>query len=228
MSLLRPRFFWPFMQTDVEDHVNRKCECVIDQKPNERSRAELQPHKSTSPFELVSVDFLQLEESSGGYDHILVLVDHFTRYAVCYPTKNKAGKTAAKCIFDDFVLRFGYPSKLLHDQGTEFENQLFYHLEKLSGIKKKHTTPYHPECNGKAERFNRTLLGMLRTLPKTAKGRWKDHLQRMVHAYNATTSRSTGYSPFFLMFGREPRLPVDLLFGEVNQEPSMKLYRQYV
>ena len=126
------------------------------------------------------------------------------------------------------MLRFGYPSKLLHDQGTEFENQLFYHLEKLSGIKKKHTTPYHPECNGKAERFNRTLLGMLRTLPKTAKGRWKDHLQRMVHAYNATTSRSTGYSPFFLMFGREPRLPVDLLFGEVNQEPSKESYRQYV
>ena len=174
MSLLRPRFFWPFMQSDVENHVNNNCECIIDQKPNERIRAELQPHKSTSPFELVSIDFLQLEQSSGGFDHILVLVDHFTRFAVCYPTKNKAGKTAAKCIFIDFVLRFGYPAKLLHDQGTEFENQLFYHLEKLSGIKKKHTTPYHPECNGKAERFNRTLLGMLRTLPQSEKGRWNE------------------------------------------------------
>ena len=125
-------------------------------------------------------------------------------------------------------MRYGYPAKILHDQGTEFENELFYHLERMSGIKKKHTTPYHPECNGKAERFNRTLLGMLRTLPKIGKSRWKDHLQRMVHAYNATTSRSTGYSPFFLMFGREPRLPIDLLFSEVTDEPKRKSYRQYV
>ena len=227
LPLLRSRFYWPFMQLEAEEYVSN-CRCVVEQKPNQKVFAPMEPVLTTSPFELVSLDFLQLEQSSGGYDHILVLVDHFTRYAVCYATKNKEGKTAAKCLFDDFVLKFGFPNKILHDQGGEFENDLFYHLERLSGVKKKHTTPYHPQCNGKAERFNRTILGMLRTLPESGKSRWKDHLQKMVHAYNATTSRSTGYSPFYLMFGREPRLPIDLMFEDVGVGPSRKSWRGYV
>ena len=118
---------------------------------------------------------------------------------------------------------------MLHDQGTEFENNLMAELKELAGIKGAHTTPYHPMCNGKAERFNRTLLSMLRTLPETAKSRWKDHLQKMVHAYNATVSRSTSFTPFYLMFGREPQLPVDLLFGDVFPERKhRKSWRVYV
>ena len=101
------RFYWPFMQSDVEDHINKSCRSLLQQKPNERPRAELEPLQSTSPLELVSLDFLHLEQSSGGFEYILILVDHFTRYAVCYATRNKSGKTAAKRLFDDFVLKYG-------------------------------------------------------------------------------------------------------------------------
>ena len=125
------------------------------------------------------------------------------------------------------MLKYGFPTQILHDQGGEFENELFYQLEKLSGVKRSHTTPYHPMCNGKAERFNRTLLAMLRTLPESGKSKWKDHLQKIVHAYNATVRRSTGYTPFYLMFGREPVLPVDFLFDKVSPEPK-KPWKAYV
>ena len=227
IELIRPRFYWPFMQCEVENHVKNNCSCIWDRKPARHVRGQLEPIQTTSPFELVSLDFLHLERSSGGCEYILVLVDHFTRYAVCYATKNKTGLTAAKCLFNDFVLKFGYPSQILHDQGGEFENDLFYELEKLTGVKKSHTTPYHPMCNGKAERFNRTLLAMLRTLDSSAKSKWKDHLQKMVHSYNATVSRSTGFSPFYLMFGREPVLPIDLLFDKVLPE-KQKPWKAYV
>ena len=87
--------------------------------------------------------------------------------------------------------------------------------------------PQSPQGNGEVERFNCTLLGMLRTLPETQKSCWADNLNHLVHAYNCTRHESTGYSPFFLLFGRHPRLPVDLMFG-IEGQTNHENHSQYV
>ncbi len=153
ISLIRDRFFWPYMQRETEQHV-MSCMCLKQNKPNRETRTPLVSITSTHPFELVSVDFLHLDKCKGGYEYILVIVDHFTRFAQAYPTTSKSGKVVTDKIFNDYALKFGFPMCIHHDQGGEFENQLFSQLSKYCSVAGSRTTPYHPQGNGQVERFN--------------------------------------------------------------------------
>ncbi|XP_041366972.1 uncharacterized protein LOC121381693 [Gigantopelta aegis] len=165
------------------------------------------------------MDFLALEPSKGGQQYVLVVTDHFTRYAQAYPSKNMSAKTTAELFFNNFVVHYGLPKRIHSDKGANFVGKLMTELCNLLNIDKSSTTPYHPMGNGMCERFNRTLCDMLGTLDSNSKKDWKTHIGPLVHAYNCTRHETIGWSPYFLMFGRHPRLPVDLAFG-LDIEPS--------
>ena len=159
------------------------------------------------------MDYLSLEPSKGNIENVLVITDHFTRYALAYPSKTQTAQATAKLLWDNFICHYGFPEKFISDQGRNFESDLIKELCKIAGVKKLHTTPYHPQGNGQCERFNSTLCNMLGTLSEEEKSDWKSYLGCMTHAYNCTKHASTTYSPYYLMFGRHPRLPIDVEFG---------------
>ncbi len=103
------------------------------------------------------------------------------------------------------------------DQGRNFESETVAELCKLYGVKKTRTSPYSPEGNGQAEKFNRTMHNLLSVLKVDQKLKWPEYLSDKVFAYNATPHTSTGYSPLYLMFGREAKFPTDFML-EINDE----------
>ncbi len=226
LRLAKDRVYWPKMQADIEEYTQQRCPCLRQKRVRQQSVAPLVSIHSSHPMELVAIDFLHLDKSSGGFEYILLIVDHFTRYGQAYPTKNKYALTAAKHLFNDFILKFGLPNRVISDQGKEFENKLIHELSNFCGIIKSRTTPYHPQTNGTVERLNSTLLHMLRTLAESDKPRWHEHLGKLMSAYNATPHSTTGYSPHFLLFGREPTLPLDLLLKS-HPRPDVNLGKQY-
>ena len=219
LELLRDRYFWPGMTKEASDYVAH-CERCIRRKipPN---RAPLINISSSFPLELVCIDYLSLESCKGGIEDILVVTDHFTKYAQAYPTKGQQATTVAKVLYDNFFMHYGFPAKLHSDQGRQFEGKVIAALCDLAGIEKTRTSPYHPMGNGLTERFNRTLINMLGTLDPNQKSDWKKYIPSLVHAYNCTRHDSTGFSPYELMFNRQPRLPVDLLLGSEPPQSSI-------
>ena len=211
LSLLRERFFWPGMQAEATQHVLKCTRCLRRKTPSHV--APLQPIHVTQPLELVHMDYLSLEPSKGNIENVLVITDHFTRYALAYPSKTQTAQATARILWDNFICHYGFPKKFISDQGRNFESDLIKELCKIAGVKKLHITPYHPQGNGQCERFNSTLCNMLGTLSEEEKSDWKSYLGCMTHAYNCTKHASTTYSPYYLMFGRHPRLPIDVEFG---------------
>ena len=211
LSLLRERFYWPGMHKETTLYVN-KCQNCLKRKAIP-DVVPLQPIIASQPMELVHMDFYSIEPSKGNIENVLVITDHFTRYAQAYPSKTQTAQATAKILWENFIRHFGFPEKFLSDQGRNFESESISELCKLAQIEKVHTTPYHPMTDGQCERFHSTLCNMLGTLSEHDKLDWKTHLSLMTHAYNCTQRPSTTYSSYFLIFGRQPRLPIDFEMG---------------
>lgn len=228
LSLTRQRFFWPSLDKDVRDYVRHCQRCIVSKTAEPDGRAPLESITYTRPLELVCIDFWSAEDSKNKSIDVLVVTDHFTKIAQAFPCRDQTAEQVAKVLWDRYFCVYGFPERIHSDQGANFESHLISELLRVSGIRKSHTTPYHPMGNGSVERFNRTLGGMIRALPPEEKSDWPRRLQTLTFMYNCTAHETTGYAPFYLMFGRVPRLPVDVLFSTVFHDSAVMSYDKYV
>ncbi|XP_038053942.1 uncharacterized protein LOC119726358 [Patiria miniata] len=124
--------------------------------------------------------------------------------------------TVARALRDHWFTKFGIPHRLHSDQGRNFEGEVVRELCALYGVKKTRTTPYHPEGNAQAKRFNRTMFGLIRSIDEPERRKWPAMLPHLVFVYNTTPHCTTGIAPYTLMFGREPAIPLDQMLGRSN------------
>ena len=180
----------------VASYINSCPRCI--RRKTQPDVAPLHNIEATQPLELIHLDYLQIEPSKGNIENVLIVADQL-------PT--------AKLLWNNFIVHYGFSTKIISDQGHNFESELIANLCQVAGVQKLRTSPYHPQMYGQCEWFNSTLLNMLDTLTHEQKKDWKTYVPPMVHAYNYTKNTATGYSPYYLLFGREPRLPIDVEFG---------------
>ena len=177
-------------------------------------------------MQLVATDIVgPFSESSSGNSYILVAADYFTRWVEAYPIPCQEASVVARKLVDEMFCRFSPPEQLLSDQGRQFESQLMAEDCKLLGIQKSRTTPYHPQCDGLVERWNRALLQSLATSVTDHPENWEEFVKKICMAYNTSVHPTTGFTPFYLMFGRQAKLPVDLMYG--TPEPEVVSPSQY-
>ena len=172
LILLQERFFWPRMNDDVRLHI-QNCECCLrfKQKPE---RDEMHSIESSYPMEIVHIDFLVIgsKKSVNKEINVLVVTDHFTRYAQAFVTTSQTAHMVAVTLYEKYLVHYGWPEKLHSDQAGNFESHLIAELCKIAQVQKVRMTPYHPEGNAQCKRFNQTLLSMIGSLNLSEKRRW--------------------------------------------------------
>lgn len=220
LQLLRSRCFWPSMTQDAERWCLRCPRCTLGKAVQPKVRPYWSTLQASQPNEILAIDFTVLDPASDGRETVLVLTDVFTKYSQAIPTKDQKANTVARALVQQWFYRFGPPARIHSDRGRSFEGRLVQQLCQMYGIQKSRTTPYHPQGNGQCERFNRTLHDLLRTLPLVEKRHWPYHLPQLTFAYNTTPHSTTGHTPYYLMFGHHPRLPIDFLLGAEGVAPG--------
>ena len=225
------RFYWYSLRDDIKLHIQKCDVCAADKKPTKVPKAPLGHLNAGAPGDCVATDYLgPLPVTGRGNRYILLLTDHFTKYVEIIPVPDMTAEICAQKILNEFISRWGCPLSDYSDQGRTYESQVFKQLCRMLEIRKTRTSPRHPQGNGQSERFNRTLLRMVKAYLCGEQRDWDLHLGCLAGAYRATPNESTKLSPNLLTIGREVRLPAELVFSSKSTCDGLDItsYGEYV
>ena len=152
-----------------------------------------------------------------------MFVDHLTKWVEAFAVPNQTAETIAHLLVEEIFCRHGAPQQLLSDRGANFLSELVLEICKFLQIKKINTSGYHPQTNGMVEKFNSTLIGMISKVAESSGKDWDRHLPFLLFAYRVSIHDSTRESPFYLLYGRDARIPSESVLRQFHHTLSILL-----
>lgn len=219
---LKERFHWPNMWSEVKRYC-ATCDACAKGKPMIKPlKASLKPIElpdTAEPMDIVGMDLMgPLPQSDRGNRYVIVFCDYLTRYVEAFALKDIQAVTVARVLVEELICRYSAPRALLSDRGANLTAAVVKEAIRLAGVEKRFlTTAYHPQTDGLVERWNSTFQKIVRMYVNTRQTDWCSFVRYACFAYNTSPQESTKYAPFTLMFGREPRLPIE---AALNWKPN--------
>ncbi|QRV81672.1 Transposon Ty3-I Gag-Pol polyprotein [Ceratobasidium sp. AG-Ba] len=207
---MRGRVWWDSMVIDVKEYCQSCVICATAKTSTQSKLGLLTPLKRPEiPWERISIDFVgplpESENLLGKWDMMLVAVDYATGMVRIIPTRQTfRSKEVAELMYENIYKLHGIPRVIVSDRDSLFTSTFWSESNRLMGIQTRLSSAYHPETDGATERANKTIGSMLRQCIKGRQSDWVRYLAGIEYAMNASVSETTGYSPFYLNFGRVP------------------------
>jgi hypothetical protein len=227
---VRKTFWWDGMKKDCYNYVRSCVTCQKQHDPSVRTDRDMRPVPVTGllPFQKVAIDLAgPLPKTHSGFKHILVVVCYLTKWVEAIPLVNNKATTCAEVFVREIIARYGCPLEVVSDNGHSF-NGKFFDCMTLWGIHNLRVAPYHPQSNGLVERCIQTIKRALSCMTGTKPTTWDKMLGWVLFTYRQSQQKTTGFSPFFLLFGREALMPEQLsLMTEnlvIDEESGLQKY----
>jgi hypothetical protein len=220
------------MRKDVFKYVQSCTACQQFKYDNAPKANPMQLHTVSQPWHTIGIDIMgPFPPTFRQKRFLLVIVDYFTRWVELFALRQTTATQIANIIIDEIICRYGAPKYILSDNGPQFISILFNEICKDLGIARKFTANYHPQTN-MTERVNRTLKPLIAIYTQNHPGLWDKELQKLAFAIRTSVNETTGDTPAFLNFGRDPITPLDLILKNPTSHippktPEHKFLQQY-
>jgi hypothetical protein len=211
---IEKKYFWFWMRRDIRKYVTACIDCQLGKSATLAKSGLLEPIEVAEPFQKVCMDYLGPLPSTGrGNKYLLVLVDMLTKWPEAYALPDRKATTVARVIATEFIPRYGAVQELLSDNGPEFRSELIQEISNTFNIHKVFSSAYHPQSQGITENMNKNLLHMVKLYINEDQNDWDIYVNFILFAYRSAMHSSTFFSPFYLVYGRDPLLPSEINYG---------------
>ena len=212
-ATLREKYYWPTMYAEVRTYCKSCMSCQRAKRDYHAQKPPLQPIAPVDLFHKFVIDILgPLPPSKGdpkGHQYILLCVESLSRWPEIITLPDQSADTVADALFNHVFSRYGAPAVIQSDRASNFCSALVTRLCTHFAIKRTKSSSFHPQTNSAAERFNSVILNSLRCYIDKQDD-WLQYIPAILMGYRSTVAiASTGHSPFYILYGRNMKLPID-------------------